>query len=93
MIINRAKNKGYPVRSMIHPPSMGNIAGMIFPAPAMPVYRALFFVPDISSNTPFMEIKYIERIAPPIKKINMKGGMPDDSKRIKGTDIMRSTLT
>ena len=77
---------------MIHPPSNGNRAGIIFPVPAIPVYRVLFSVPDISSNTPFMEILYIAKIIPPVKKISENGGSPDDNIRINGIITTKNTL-
>ena len=77
---------------MIHPPNNGNKAGIIFPVPAIPVYRVLFSVPDISSNTPFMEILYIEKIRPPVKKISGNGGTPGDNNSMKGSDTANNTL-
>ena len=92
MNINKIRNIGYPDRSTIHPPNKGNMAGRILPAPAIPAYRALFSVPDISSNTPFMDIKYMETITPPVKKINKNGGVPGNNRRTNRTDTTRNTL-
>ena len=77
---------------MSHPPKSGKRAGIMLPAPAMPVYNARLEVPDTSSNTPFRVIPKRAKTTPPVRKTRKNGGWCGKRSIIPGKVTARNVL-